>query len=69
MLNIEKSFNGAAAAAPFIYRIWIALPSQRQKHVKSRKFSRCQWNGYMMVNYEGVTTPYSVGKASGNLPD
>jgi FtsP/CotA-like multicopper oxidase with cupredoxin domain len=23
----------------------------------------------MMVNYEGVTTPYSVGKASGNLPD
>jgi FtsP/CotA-like multicopper oxidase with cupredoxin domain len=23
----------------------------------------------MMVNYTGVTTPYSVGKASGNLPD
>lgn len=23
----------------------------------------------MMVNYEGITTPYSVGKASGNFPD
>jgi FtsP/CotA-like multicopper oxidase with cupredoxin domain len=23
----------------------------------------------MMVNYEGVTTPYSVGQVSGNLPD
>jgi FtsP/CotA-like multicopper oxidase with cupredoxin domain len=23
----------------------------------------------MMVNYESVTTPYSVGKASGNMPD
>lgn len=23
----------------------------------------------MMVNYEGVTTPYRVGTKSGNLPD
>ncbi|MGG4107517.1 multicopper oxidase domain-containing protein [Paenibacillus lautus] len=23
----------------------------------------------MMVNYEGITTPYRVGKASGNIPD
>ncbi|UUZ83896.1 multicopper oxidase domain-containing protein [Paenibacillus sp. P26] len=23
----------------------------------------------MMVNYEGITTPFSVGKASGNVPD